>query len=306
MQEFLSWLDILREQLLQNTQLLLPEPHASLLAGIVLGEKGSLTNEFKNALIATGTIHVVVVSGYNISLISGWLSGMNRIFSRPITFVLIVSCVIFYTLLTGAEAPTIRAAIMGLLVWGSRVVGRLADSIFLLILTGVVMFVFDHTVISSISFQLSFMATLGILLFGSKLGEFFKFLPSPLGSDLATTLSAQILVLPILVYYFGSVSWISPVVNLLVLWTVPLATILGFLTLFVSTLSMEVAKVTAWFVWLPLNIFQEIVTLGGSFPYAQIYLPGQNVLLLIGLYLLIMGVFLFRRKAHDESIVKTW
>ena len=86
MQEFLQWLEVLREQLIQNTQVLLPEPHASLLSGIVLGEKGDLSSEFKKALIATGTIHVVVVSGYNISLICGWLSGMTRIFSKKFKF----------------------------------------------------------------------------------------------------------------------------------------------------------------------------------------------------------------------------
>ncbi|OGY28237.1 MAG: hypothetical protein A3F33_02290 [Candidatus Woykebacteria bacterium RIFCSPHIGHO2_12_FULL_43_10] len=305
MQEFLQWLEVLREQLIQNTQVLLPEPHASLLSGIVLGEKGDLSSEFKKALIATGTIHVVVVSGYNISLICGWLSGMTRIFSKQITFVLIISCVIFYTLLTGAEAPTIRAAIMGLLVWGSRVAGRVSDSVFLLILTGVVMFVFDHTVLESISFQLSFMATLGIILFGDTLGAVFKFLPSPLSSDLATTLSAQILVLPILVYYFGSVSWISPVVNVLVLWTVPLATILGFLTLLISILSMEIAKVAAWFVWLPLDIFQQIISISGSFSYSQIYFPKQNVLLLVGWYFVILGFLSFRKKHANELADKT-
>lgn len=159
------------------------------------------------------------------------------------------------------------------------------------------MILIDQSILTSISFQLSFLATLGILLLSENLRSYLRFLPHPFSSDLATSLGAQILVFPLLVFYFGRVSIISPLVNLLVLWTIPLATILGFLLLFVSLVSLFFAKIVSWFVWLPLTIFYQVVKIGSTAPFASLSLPQENLFLLVGLYLLIIGLFLAIRKS---------
>ena len=285
-------LSVFRDHLLTVIQQNLPEPQSALLAGIVLGVKSTITPEFRQALIVTGTIHVIVVSGFNISLICGWVSNLNNLFSKRMTYVLVILCVVFYSLLTGFEPPTIRAAIMGLVGFGAKVFGRVNNGVYMLLLASVIMYLMNRTVLESVSFQLSFLATLGVILFSSDIQKYLKWVPKPFDSDLATTLAAQILVFPVLLYYFGSISLIAPLVNTLTLWTIPLATILGFLLLTVSAINLSLAQVVGWFVWVPLTIFYQVIRFSAAIPYAQVLFVKQNLIIVIGIYLVIIGLYL--------------
>lgn len=279
----------------------LPQPQAGFLAGILLGEREDLTEKFKENLRRSGTIHVVVVSGYNISVVGGFLAGLARFVHRRIATILAILGIIFYTLLVGADPPAIRAAIMGSLAFFAVLSGRQRFSLYSLLLSSFIMIVASPNIISNISFQLSFLATGGIILFHEKIFTFLKFLPKPFNEDLATTLSAQILVVPIIYYHFGSVSAISPLVNGLVLWVIPLSTIAGFVFLAVSFLAWPIAVAVSWVLWALLTIFIFIVEFFGQLSIGYFSFSSGNFLPLVIYYFLLTILLIYLKYERVAS-----
>lgn len=292
----------IRENLKMRIFATMSEPQASLLAGIVLGSKESLPSDFKESLRSSGTIHVVVVSGYNISVVAGFVVGLARFIRRQIAIILALLAITLYTLLVGAEPPAVRAAIMGGLAFTAVILGRQRFSIYTLLLAGYFMTIFNPKVITDIGFQLSFLATAGIILFQGKILTFLKFLPAPFNEDLSTTLSAQSLVVPVLFYHFGSVSAISPVANAAILWTVPLATVLGFIFLAASFVSPILASIMAWFIWALLSIFVFLIEFFGKFPLAYLQFEPKELLPALAYYAFLAGVIYYLKYGR---VVKT-
>jgi competence protein ComEC len=132
-----------------------------------------------------------------------------------------------YALIAGFGAPIIRAAIMGSITFLSQESGRINIAVRSLIISGIVMLSVFPGWIVDIGFLLSFFATLSLILFQKRIQKFFKLVPSIIREDLSTTTAAQIGVFPILLFAFGQFNILSPFINALVLWTVPLITILG-------------------------------------------------------------------------------
>jgi competence protein ComEC len=233
-----------------------------------LGANEELPAEFKEALRKTSTIHVVVVSGYNISVVAGFLIGLSKFIKRQYATFLGLLVIAFYTLLVGANAPAVRAAIMSSAAFFATLLGRQRFPLYFLALAALIMLLVKPTVIGDIGFQLSFLATAGIILFQNKIFQPLKLLPKPFGEDLSTTLAAQSLVVPVLFYHFGSVSAISPVVNAVSLWIIPLVTILGFVFLAVSFALPFIASFLAWILWVFLTIFVFLVEGFGKLSFA--------------------------------------
>jgi competence protein ComEC len=221
----------LRERLILFYQKYLPEPHSSLVAGMVLGSKASLPYDFWQNLKKTGTAHVVVASGMNVSLIAGFLASFFIIFlKRRYALLLSLLGIWFYAFLCGFEAPIIRASIMGSLSFIAVIFGRMNLALRALFISFFLMLIFNPYFIFDVGFILSFAATLSLILFQKKVDNFLKFIPSFLREGFSTSLAAQILVAPILYFTFGYFSIYSPLINGLVLWTVPYITILGMLS----------------------------------------------------------------------------
>ncbi|KKU12222.1 MAG: hypothetical protein A2126_03260 [Candidatus Woykebacteria bacterium GWB1_45_5] len=249
----------LRERLKEKITAALPEPQAALLAGILLGAKEELPVDFKESLRKTGTIHVVVVSGYNISVVAGFLIGLSRFIRRQYAIFLGLVGIAFYTFLVGADAPAVRAAIMGSAAFLATLAGRQRFPLYFLFLAAFVMLLVKPTIVEDVGFQLSFLATAGIIFFQEKILRFFKFVPKAVSDNLATTLAAQSLVVPVIFYHFGSVSAISPLANAALLWIIPIATIFGFVFLAISLVIPFLATVLAWILWAFLTIFVFLV-----------------------------------------------
>jgi competence protein ComEC len=147
---------------------LLPEPHAGLLNGILFGTKAQLTPELKNALIRTGTLHIVALSGMNITIIANLVaSTLLRLFSRRITSLLTILIIMGFVWFVGSSPSVIRAALMGCLSLLSTVFGKQKGAFWLLICAAAIMLISNVSYLFNLSFQLSFGATLGIILFGS-------------------------------------------------------------------------------------------------------------------------------------------
>lgn len=296
-------LGAIRQNLEQRINNHLPRPQADLLTGILLGIKSNLSREFKADLVATGTIHVVVVSGYNIVLLGSFILVLAKFFGRKKTSVLALIIILFYTFLVGFSAPTLRALIMGSLSLLAVLSGRRALAIYSLLMTALIMLLLNPEFMFDISFQLTFAATAGVILFTKKLAVKLKRLPNWLAESLATTMAAQILVLPLLFYYFGTVSLLSPVVNSIVLWTVPITTVLGFAFLVIDLVASPLANLVVYLLVLPLSFFVLVVSFFGSFKIFVLNFAKYNLLTAFGYYLIVLSLLpkVWSEKTANET-----
>jgi competence protein ComEC len=209
----------------------LPQPHSALVAGAVLGSKSSLPNDFWNDLKATGTAHVVVASGMNVSLIAGFiLSFLLTFLKRKWALIFSISAIWLYCYIVGFQSPIVRATIMASVAFMAQLAGRVrSGALRTLFVTGVIMLIILPSWFYDIGFWLSFVATGSLLTFNGRVTKLLSFIPEILRGDLAATVSAQIGVAPLLLLYFGQFNLLSPVINALILWTIPLITIIGAL-----------------------------------------------------------------------------
>lgn len=261
---------------------LLPEPHAGLLSGILFGVKASLTPEFKEALIRSGTLHIVALSGMNITILSNLTATtLLRVFSRKITSLLTILVIIGFVFFVGLSPSVIRAAIMGCLSLLSSVFGRQRHALFLLVVTGTGMLILNSNYLTDVSFQLSFLATLGLILFGTS-----KNSPSPLPQpakqgimlrfylfikdDFRTTLAAQIFTIPLFIFQFHRLSILSPLSNVLIGWLIVPLTVIGLVTTVVGLVWLPLAVPLSWISWLLLQYLVIVIQSVSSIPFASI------------------------------------
>lgn len=277
-----------RGRLEEAIEQLLPEPQSSLLNGILLGTKKEMPEKFLKNLRETGTLHIIVASGYNLSVVAGFLvSALVWFVSRKKALIFAFLGVIFYTLMVGAEPPVVRAAIMASLAFGAGYLGRARDGLIALITAALIMLLISPLILFDIGFQLSLMATTGILLIHPLLKEKRIFNLPVLGDDLATTLSAQIGVMPILLVNFGNLSFLSPLINALVLPLIPLLMNLGGITALSGLVISPVARVLAWLLWLPLTYFVKLIEGFGELPWINFQIKGLSLWWVTGYYFVI-------------------
>lgn len=209
-----------RKKLIDFYKQSLPEPYSSLVAGMTIGSK-NMPSEFWEKLKNTGTAHVVVASGTNVSLVSGFLMLiLVKFIKRRLVVPIVVVFIVLYVLLSGFDPPIVRAAIMGSITLFLLYNGRPGETTAILIYTALIMLVINPFWLSDIGFILSFVATLSLVLFQKKVNKKLSFVPGFFREDLSTSLSAQIGVSPIIFVVFGQFNILSPIINALILWTV--------------------------------------------------------------------------------------
>ena len=240
----------LRERLLHFYQGGLPFRHASLVSGVVLGSKENMDTDFWDKLKNTGTVHVVVASGMNVSIVAKFLiSFLVLVLPRRKAIPIALLGIWSYSVLSGFDAPIIRASIMGSLTFIAQELGRMYYAGRTLILTAVLMVIVKPEWIIDLGFILSFVATASILLAEEPIRKFFTKVPSLLRSDLSTSLSAQLGVAPILYASFGQFNILTPLYNVAVLWTIPLITLIGMLSGILSLISVPIGRLVLYLVY---------------------------------------------------------
>ncbi len=238
----------------------LPSPASNLLLGIVFGIKEDMSKDFFNNLRVTGVLHVIAASGMNVTMIGGFLSSVfGLLFRRQVALILAIASILFYSLLSGLEPSIVRAAIMGSLAFGAQIFGRQYFALYALLLSGYGMVMYDPFLLFDIGFQLSFSATLGLIMLKPMFGS-----SRLLTEDIQTTIAAQIATLPILLTNFGTYSLVSIIVNGLVLWTIPPLMVIGGFGVVISMVSEWLGRLVLYFSIPLLWYFEYIVNLFGG------------------------------------------
>ncbi|MCB9810775.1 ComEC/Rec2 family competence protein, partial [Candidatus Nomurabacteria bacterium] len=228
---------------MDNLEKVIAEPAVGLGEGLLLGVKQALGDELEEAFRKTGIIHIVVLSGYNIMLVVAFVMLVLGYFlSRRWRTVFGILAIISFALLVGLSATVVRASIMASLLLIAQATGRIYLVLRALLVAGFIMLLFNPLLlVYDVGFQLSFMATLGLILLTPQLERLFTKIPNLAGARmfLTATIATQIAVLPLLLYQIGQFSVVSVLVNLLVLPMVPVAMLLTFITGMLGFVSMK-------------------------------------------------------------------
>lgn len=255
-----SYLYVLRRNIVDFYRQGLPQPYNSLVAGVVLGSKGSVPQQFWDKLKHTGTVHIVVASGTNVSIVAGYiLLLLLHFFNRKISVITALSGIWVYALLSGFDAPIVRASIMGSLTFGSQLLGRMYLAMNSLFLSALLMLVVNPYWIRDWGFIMSFLATLALIVFEPSIRRKLSRVPVLLREGLSTSIAAQIGVAPVLVFAFNQFNWLSPIYNMLILWTVPPITILGMFAGLLSLLSVTLGQAVLYLVFPFAYIFVKMI-----------------------------------------------
>ena len=218
---------------IENVNRLIPQPHAALLGGLVMGAKQSLGKKLLDDFRTVGVIHIVVLSGYNITIIAYFIEWLCSRLRKNLRLIIAAAAMILFALMVGASATVIRATIMALLVILARGTGRMYAVTRALLIAGFFMLLHNPKIlVFDVSFQLSFLATVGLIYFSPFIEPRVQWITKRCGlREIAVaTVATQFFVLPFLLYKTGVLSFVSLPANLLILAAIPLTMFFGFLT----------------------------------------------------------------------------
>lgn len=281
---------------------ILPEPESSLLAGVVLGVKRNLPEDFYDALQKSGTLHVVVVSGTNITYTITALLAIGGLLTRPVRIVFAVLGVLAYALMVGGGAAVWRSTLMGLTVLLAAVLGRRRLAQEALFVSAAILLLANPMGLWQIGFQLSFAATAGIIFLQDLIEQRLQVLPRLIKKGLVTTIAAQVAVLPIITHNFQTLSLVSPLSNLLTFLLVPLLTVVGAAIALLALVFLPLGQLVAPLIYVPATLFVTIVSLSVKVPFAQIQIPRLPVVVWAAYYLVLVYIVIrCRKKIQNEN-----
>jgi competence protein ComEC len=307
----------LKERTRAAVNRLLPGPEAALLNGMLLGEERDLAPALVRAFRQTSTSHILVISGYQITLIAGVLvrAGQPLVGRRAAGWLALLG-ILLYTLLVGAGASVLRAGVMGgLLIIAATLIGRPTFAPASLFSAALLMTAARPFILWDIGFQLSFAATLGIMLYQQPLSDHLLGGPTPgpplaavarpFAEALVVTIAAQVFTLPLLIGYFQTISPAALATNLLVVPAQPAIMLVGGVAALVALLAPPLGQIIAYAAWPFLAYMTAVVELFARLPHATVPVnaPTALVVLLIGA---ILGLTWLVAQRDESSGLRAW
>jgi competence protein ComEC len=285
----------LKRNFIKNLENVLGEPHAALASGLVVGEKAALGKDLIDDFRKAGLIHIVVLSGYNITIIAAMIRRILSFLPRNTSIILGGVGIILFGILVGGGATIVRSCIMALIALLAELARRDYHVERALFLAAALMLIENPLVLLyDPSFQLSFLATLGLVMLSSPLEARFGFITEKAGIRglLASTIATQIFVSPLIFYMMGQLSLIGIVVNILVLPFIPLTMLLVALAGILGFFSHFLSQIAGWGSYFLLSYELFMVQFFAKFPFASIEVPAFSGWIVAGFYSIYLALFL--------------
>jgi len=298
-----------KNKMTESIEKIMPFPEASLLEGLILGNKQIFSQDLKDSLNITGTSHIVAVSGMNIVILSNILMfvliGLGLWRNQAFYFVLVLICL--FIIMVGAPASAIRAGIMSSILLFANKIGRLSNASRIMIFAGAIMLALNPLLLRfDVGFQLSFLAVLGLIYIKPILdGWLAKLIKkselSGILQIITTTIAAQIAVLGILIYNFGRISFISPIVNVLVVPLLPLVTAIILVFSGATFIWSFLGKILLWPAYFATTYILRLIEWFSKIPFAAKEISDVHWIWLIGYYVLLIGFLVWYKKRKSRQ-----
>ena len=288
----------IRETFLRRINTRFAEPESALLAGLLIGEKSSLGKALEEAFRKAGVIHIVVLSGFNITIIGQAVMYVLSGLPRRIGIVSGIGFVVLFSVMTGATATVMRSTIMAVIALIATFFYRTYNAQRALFLAAFLMVLFEpRTLMFDPSFQLSFLSTIGLMYLSPMIERRLMWCSKILRAILVATLSTQLFVLPYLLFTMGDISLVSVFTNLAILPAIPLTMLFGFVATMspfpFSILPTSIAHAFLAYIFMVVRFFSDLPLSTVSVPY----FPGWLVILWYG----ITGGFLWKKYGRQHE-----
>lgn len=283
----------IKEKFLAKINFTINAPENLLMGGLILGEKAAFSQELRQSFVDTGTIHIVALSGYNVTIVAEWIM---KLFSfLPINFAIGagIFAILLFILMTGASSTAVRAGIMATLALVARATGRNYDIARALLLAGVLMVLFNpFLLVFDVSFQLSFIATVAVIFLAPRIEKYFLWVTDnfKLRDIVSVTTAAYIFVFPFILYKMGNFSLVALPSNILILPFIPFTMMFGFITGFVGLIWYGFAVPVGFISYLFLHYELGVIGFFANLPFASVSFPNFPLILTV----LIYGYFIYR------------
>lgn len=277
-----------KEKFLDKMNLAIREPESLLMGGLILGEKAAFDESMRQSFVNTGTIHIVALSGYNVTIVAEWIMKLLASFPKNIGIGAGIISILLFVLMTGASSTAIRAGIMASLALFARVIERNYDVSRALILAGIIMVLVNPFVlVFDVSFQLSFIATVAVIFFAPKIEKYFLWVTSrfKFRDIVSVTCAAYIFVLPFILYKMGNLSLVALPANALILPFIPFTMILGFLTGFAGLIWYVLAVPLGYISYFFLHYELAVISFFSNIPFAALTIPNFPFIFTLLIYI---------------------
>lgn len=306
----------LRQRGVETLYRIYPAREAALLAGILLGDESGISQSVQTAFNNTGTRHIIAISGFNISIIAGlFLALFGKLLGKRRGAWAAGIGIGIYTLLVGADAAVVRAAIMGILALVALQTGRQSFALNALAFSAALMALINPLVLWDVGFQLSFAATLGIVLYAETFrarvdqwldahtrSDWAKRLSRPINDYFLLTIAATITTLPILLFYFHRLSLFSLPANILILPAQPALMVLGGISMLAGMILLPLGQLIGYLAWLPTTYTIRTVEILAALPGAAQSLSTFPVSLVFGYFAILAAISLPSMRQWIKSI----
>lgn len=278
----------LRDTLSNTIDENLPEPQSSLLIGILFGSARAFSNEFEEALRVSGTTHIIAASGYNVTILIMLCNKLFSFLNKKVRLILSLILIWLFCIFSGLSASILRATVVGSLTILSLLTGNVKNSN-LIIPAGIYfLLLINPKILFDIGFQLSILATLGLLYLMPSIKGFldriFK-VPKVLEDYLLSTLSATLATLPVSISVFGKVSLVSIFANMIVLALTESTMLYGVISMF-----------SKWFfsiVYFQLKIFEYVVLFFGEITWGYVDIESSWIGIIILVFIILFCIYFY-------------
>ena len=274
------------------------EPEASLLIGIMFGSKRIFIEEFKNALNSAGVSHIIAASGYNVALVVSSIGILTRRFAGKWVAIVQLLCIWIFCIFSGLSSSVVRAGTMTSLYLFALLWGREVNKGIALIFCATVMILLNPFLIHDLGFLFSFSSTMGLIFFSKCfLGVKSKFLKD----SFLPTLTCLIFTLPISIFFFGKVSIVSIISNIII---IPIVNSTMFWGLGATIINIFVKiKILYLVPYIQLSIFKYLVTIASNIEMLELNV--RKELLVLSIYtVLVLFCFLRYPVSQDNWYLK--
>lgn len=276
----------------------LGEPQSSLAGGLIVGEKASLGKKILEDFRTVGLTHIIVLSGFNITIIADTMRRLLSFLPRVWGIIIGGIGIALFGALVGGGATVVRSCFMAGIALSADLIRRDYNVLRALILVGLLMIIHNPKILFyDPSFQLSFLATLGLIILAGPIEKKLVFITERFGlrGIVSSTIATQIFVSPFLLHMMGQISLIGMVVNILVLPLVPLTMLMVFMTGILGLISPVLASLPAWFSHFLLSYELLMVNTFSKFPYAVFSIKAFSFWWVVGVYVVFAVIMIWRR-----------